>query len=95
MTPADLKVIREDIGVSKVRLAYEMGYAGNRNTMFHKIAGYESGKKQPIPLNVARYIWLLGLVCAGKPIPMTQDGLPDWPDWPGYHIEELPEGERS
>lgn len=84
MKPAELKAIRKKIGVPQVELAYQMGYSGNQNTMHTMIKRFENGKREPIPLNFARYVWLLGLVCSGEPVPMNDDGLPAWPEWPGY-----------
>lgn len=86
MTPAELIAIRKKIGISRVDLAYQLGYSGNQNTMRTMIARFETGRRE-IPLNVARYIWLLWLVCGGHSVPM-ENGLPKWPNWPGYDEED-------
>lgn len=85
----EFKRIRKSFDLSEADFMYALGYAGNQNTMHLNCRRYEDGTR-PIPLYLARYVWLLDRVSA---IPErgsqaleidAVSGLPVFPEWPDY-----------
>lgn len=88
MKGAEFKRIRKSFDLSEADFMYALGYAGNQNTMHLNCRRYEDGQR-PIPLYLARYVWLLDRVAAYN-VPIEADnGIPAWPDWPDYHLDEV------
>jgi hypothetical protein len=85
---ADFKRIRKSFDLSEADFMYALGYAGNQNTMHLNCRRYEDGER-PIPLYLARYVWLLDRVAAYNVPIEARNGMPAWPDWPDYHADEV------
>lgn len=98
----EMKAIRELLGMTELQLARAIGYTGTDRNDDTRIREYERGKKK-IPLYIARLVWLIGEIDARSEANLLQgvfdpgyvadDGLPDWPEWPGYEFEHIPDGE--
>jgi len=87
MKGAEFKRIRKSFDLSEADFMYALGYAGNQNTMHLNCRRYEDGQR-PIPLYLARYVWLLNEVAAGGP-KLDPNDMPKCPDWPDYHADEV------
>lgn len=80
MTGDEMAEVRQRLGLTQSQFGSLIGYEGNRNTMEQVIKRYERGIK-PIPLYLARYIWLLTMLAFDQVIAMRDDGQPLWPEW--------------
>lgn len=80
MTGEELMEIRTRLELSPAQFGSLLGYRGNRNTLDLLIRRYEGGIKE-IPLYLARYIWLLDIVHAGRTgeIEFYRSGQIKWP----------------
>ena len=83
MTGEELAAIRKEMGLSQMEFGEMLGYRGNQNTVHLVIKRYESRKNpKPIPLHMARYIWVLWRLWRDGSVPLDpQTGIPMWPDW--------------
>jgi len=84
--PHEFKRIRKSFDLSEADFMYALGYAGNQNTMHLNCRRYEDGSR-PIPLYLARYVWLLdkvGGISDQPDLERDEAGLPIWPNWPEY-----------
>lgn len=88
MKGAEFKRIRKSFDLSEADFMYALGYAGNKNTMHLNCRRYEDGDR-PIPLYLARYVWLLDRVAAYNVPIEAANGMPAWPEWPGYNADEV------
>ena len=82
MTPEQYTAIRRKFFPDDpTAFLMEMGYTGNRSTLYTRARRFESGEI-PIPENVARFAYLLDewstLGCLIDPTAKPDD-LPDWP----------------
>lgn len=94
MQGAEMKQIRERLGMTELQLARAIGYTGTDRNDDTRIREYERGKKQ-IPLYIARLVWLIGAF-AEESDSLGYDAseqLPEWPEWPGYEFEHTPDSE--
>lgn len=97
-----MRVIRRRLGLTELQLAREIGYTGTDRNDDTRIREYERGKKQ-IPLYIARLVWLLGCLRQEVesdppelwPSVVSEDGKVDWPEWPGYEFEHIPDTQTS
>lgn len=90
MKGPEFRRIRKFFGLGKADWMYQLGYAGNKNTLFINCARYENGQRE-IPLWLARYVWLMEQWGrAQPPRAPAEAALPKWPEWPGYDLEERP-----
>jgi transcriptional regulator with XRE-family HTH domain len=87
MTGDEMAEVREKLGLSQVQFARVIGYEGNRNTCELRIKRYENGTN-PIPLRLARHVWLIAMACYGMKIALDDRGLPIWPEWLCYKRNE-------
>lgn len=88
MTGPEMKAIRQKMGLDRVEMARLIGYTGNDRNDESRISKLESGAKQ-IPLYIARLVWLLGAHQRRTGI------LPEFPGWPGYDFESIPDPEHQ
>jgi hypothetical protein len=90
MTGDEFRHIRNGFGLSEAGFMYALGYAGNQNTMHLNCRRYEDGSK-PIPLYLARYVWLVSewKMLNNDAGCSDVNEMPNWPDWPGYHDDEV------
>jgi hypothetical protein len=85
--PHEFKQIRKSFDLSEADFMYLLGYAGNQNTMHLNCRRYEDGQR-PIPLYLARYVWLLDRIASQDGVPTDAYGLPVWPEFLGYHDDD-------
>lgn len=77
MTGAELRTIRQSLGLSAYALGRALGYQGNRNTVQVAIRLMESDAR-PIPPWIAHLVYMLGW-----------HGVPErWPDEPPAEAAE-------
>ena len=88
MKGADFKRIRKSFDLSEADFMYALGYAGNQNTMHLNCRRYEDGTR-PIPLYLARFVWLVDQVAKSDGPPLTDEGMPRWPEWPYYDADPV------
>lgn len=88
MKGAEFKRIRKSFDLSEADFMYALGYAGNQNTMHLNCRRYEDGTR-PIPLYLARYVWLLDRIQAMNPIETHENGIPVFPEWPDYYTDQV------
>lgn len=88
MKGREFRKIRKFFGLGKAEFMYQLGYAGNKNTLYINCARYENDQRE-IPLWLARYVWLLEQWGRSQPPRApAESALPKWPDWPGYELDE-------
>jgi transcriptional regulator with XRE-family HTH domain len=104
MNGLEMKAIRERLGMTREQFARAIGYTGTDRNNVTRVRKYEHGAVQ-IPLYIARLVWLTGQIAAqsdmnlilGNPDPkfVDEDGLPDWPKWPGYDFVSQPDPQEA
>ncbi len=85
MNGAEMKQIRQRLGMSELQLARAIGYTGTDRNDNTRIREYERDKKQ-IPLYIARLVWLIDLTIGDR----ISAGI-GWPEWPGYDFDHTPD----
>jgi transcriptional regulator with XRE-family HTH domain len=88
MNGAELRKIREKMGLERLELARLIGYTGSDRNDIDRIKRYERDAKQ-VPLYIARLVWLLAAHQRRTSI------LPEFPGWPGYDFQSIPDPQHQ
>lgn len=88
MIGAELRQIRKHFGMDRFQFARLLGYTGTDRNNETRLRGYENGKFA-VPLYIARLAWLIDRY-------RDLNGcLPQFPDWPGYDFESVPDPQHQ
>lgn len=88
MTGAQLRAIREKMGLERLELARLVGYTGSERNDITRVKQMERDYRQ-VPLTIARLVWLLSAHQRRTGI------LPVFPEWPGYDFESVPDAHHQ
>ena len=88
MHGTELKRIRKHLGMDRFQFARLIGYTGTDRNNETRLRSFENGKLQ-VPLYIARFTDLIE-----RHYNMFGT-LPDFPDWPGYQFESVPDPQHQ